>query len=834
MRGDGAVIRAFVETLEGDGRDLFFLCSDPAGERLEAVSARQLWQMCRRWAAAYRQRPEAVVAVFGHMTPAMIAAWLAAAWVGRLPVFIAFPSRKVGPADYARRLDNYRQRFGPCLFVGEESERGLCPDLLTAAALTDDSWRPEAGTGGGTGDVDAPLFVQCGSGTTGLQKAVAITAGQLAAQIDHYRRILALDPARDRIVNWLPLYHDMGLVTAFLLPLLTRTPVLFIDTFEWAANPQWLLRVLERQRGTLCWLPNFAFALLARGEGEYNLGSVRAFINCSEPVSAGAFARFAARHGVDGSRLGVCYALAENVFAVSQTALGTAPEALLLERTALQRRQVVIRGRLRAGEPPPEGAAEAVVFSCGPVIPGMAVRIRARPGEQVGEVDLGGVCAVRGYHNQPPEARDGWLATGDLGFIHDGALYLTGRVKDLIIHNGRNLYPQDLEEVVNGHPEVYPGRVAVAGLWEEGLDSERILVLFEPRETLSLARREQAAGAIRELLDLRFDVPTEVHAVPRMWLRKTSSGKISRRANLEKFLAAHRNTLYLCGDSHVRLFWTAPTAHRNLFERLRATWLGLLWSDNWRQTLPFFLDLAGRAGAGDILVIQAGEPECRTLFPAAADPLARIERSVAGYREFFLTLRRIWPGRLAYMTGIPTHPQNIDNGDAAWPIRGTPEERYRFQEIFYRRMAVTCTELVIHFVDACTPFLEADGFMDPARLADRAHLDPRYRERILVLFEERFGYLNTAPNRSVLADPVWDGRFEHYLELAKERIREMALMSGEPDWAHLVSSGVLDSLAIVELVAMLERVFGFRIDPAAIRRDDFESLTGLYEPKSGS
>ncbi len=824
------MIQQFLKDLNQGDRTVFSICSDPSGHTLERVRSSELLRYQRHWAALFRQRSEEVVAVFGHLNPSMIAAWLAAAGVGKRPVFISHPSRKVSADDYARRLENYRHRFGPCLFVGEPSDRAFCPGLLTdrerSAAEPDDGEIPV-----GTPDGDhRPLFLQCGSGTTGLQKAVAITHRQLSAQIEHYRRELALDPERDRIVSWLPLYHDMGLVAAFLLPLLTGTPVIYLDPFQWAANPEWLLRVLERHRGTLCWLPNFAFSFLGRQAGDYDLGHVRSFINCSEPVSLGAFTRFLSSHPVRADQLSVCYALAEQVFAATQTPVGRAPGALLVDRAALQRRQVRPLGRLHLEtnpSPPPDTAA--VVFSCGKPLPMVEVHIEAAAGEAVGEVWLRGPCTVDGYYQQPAITRDGWLATGDLGFLQDGELYLTGRRRDIIIHNGKNLHPQDLEATVNDHLLVHPGRVAAIGHRQGELESESVLILFEPKRPLTIAERQRLAGEIRERLDLLFDVPSEVVAVPRRWLRKTSSGKMARRANLEKFLAADSTCLHLCGDSHVRLFWTAKNSHINQFDRLRAHWLGLLWADNWQRALPFFIDLIPRLNDRDILVIQAGEPECRTLFANVADPLARIEQSVAGYRQFFLTLRKLWKGRLAYMTGIPTHPHNIDNGDPTWPITGDPRARYRYQALFYQRMAALCSELVIHFLDVCTPFLGADGYLDAARLADRSHLHPHYRDQFIHLLENRFGYLNTRPNRSDDEDPVWDGGYEHYLTLCQKKIREIALLGGEPDWDRLVSSGTLDSLSIVALVAMLERVFSFRIDPATIRREDFESLSTLYQ-----
>ncbi|MEO5345196.1 MAG: AMP-binding protein [Magnetococcus sp. YQC-9] len=808
---------------------LFWLHANANGA-VEAVDVERFGLEARRWAARFAARSEQVVAIFGRMTVSMLAAWFGALLAGRLPTFLSHPSRKITPEDFAQKLENYRSRFGACIFVGETIDRAVCPSLLTPGDPEHPRDRPKIVRP--RLNPDQPLFLQCSSGTTGLQKAVAITSRMLTHQVRAHAGALRLNPETDRIVSWLPLYHDMGLAGVFLPALLTKTPLHLLDTFEWAANPGWLLEVIETRRGTLCWLPNFAFSWLARVGGRYDLQSMRAFINCSEPVSTGAFARFGAAFGVESGRLAVCYALAENVFAATMTEVGEAPGFLYVDRMALARRQLVILAEGQAGGMgdaiPPEGAT--ALFGCGRPVEGVGVRIECRSSEEeVGEILLAGPSAVNACHGQSPPRSDGWFPTGDLGFLRAGELFVTGRIKELIIHNGKNIHPADVEAAAGSYPEVYPGRVVAVGRQDPGVDSEEVVVLFEPSTDLTTEACRLACATLRLRLDALFDMHSVVDCVPRNWLKKTSSGKMARLENLRRYESARQVSVHLVGDSHVRLFWSGPTSHHNRYRRIHGHWVGLLWSKNWQQSLPCFAALVERLGPTDILIVACGEPECRSIFPVDPDPEARIAEAVAGYRAFFGLLKRLWTGRLGYMTGIPTHPLDIDNGDPAWPIRGTPERRYCWQARFYQAMRALTTELSIHFLDVCTPLLGADGYLDPALLCDKAHLSPAHEGVILKALTGRFGHLDLTPNEPAPEEHIWDGSFDHFRALMRLKIRAIQPLIVDADWSQLISGGVLDSLAIVALITMLDRTFGFKLDPARLRRDDFESIERVWE-----
>ncbi len=779
----------------------------------ERVAGSQFEAEVRAWAALLQDVPDRAIPIFGHMHPSMMAAWVGALRAGKLPAFISFPSHKIRPEDYEAKLRNYQDRLKNRFFIGLPGDPISHEVLLTPERLPREGATPVLVPRG----PDDPLFLQCSSGSTGMQKAVAITSRQLQAQLDSYARAIQLDPRGDRIVSWLPLYHDMGLITGLLLPLLTGTPLALIDTFEWAANPALLLHAIQRERATLCWLPNFAFAVLSRLPAGYDLGSMRAFVNCSEPVTREAFHAFARRHGVRPSQLSVSYGLAENVFAVSQTPMGQPPRALSVDRAKYQQGLLQVREQAKPGEPGPE---DHELWSCGPLIPGVEVCLEVENGKDIGELLIRGPTAVPGYFELPPEQdADGWLPTGDLGFMYDGELYCCGRKKDLIIHHGRNVFPQDLEQIANADPEVHGGRTVAVGHHDPGTGSEEIFLLFEPHGFLGLEQRSQVSARLKRKLGVLLDVDASVIPVPRAWLKKTSSGKIARRANLEAYRAAQSRLLHVWGDSHAWIFFG--------LRGFRGTWLGPHTGATIRSHIPRLTEAASQIDPGDIVLLQGGEPECRSLIPVAPDPLQHIAQSVAAYRELFQRLRGAWQGTLAFMTDIPTQALTFDHGDPNWPILGTGEARYRYQELLYRQMAAMCREEGILFLDACTPLLGPDGYMDNTLRVDAIHLDKKHIDVYVRLLEGAFGPVDWEPVPAVPS--AWDGTRPHFEQLARALVRQVAPGRGEPDYQRLVSGGTLTSLAIAELTMRLRETFQVEIPLSEVRRERFDSLDAIFE-----
>ena len=386
-------------------------------------------------------------------------------------------------------------------------------------------------------------FLQHSSGTTGLQKGVALSHAAVLNQVAAYSDALSLRES-DVVVSWLPLYHDMGLIAGFLLPLLQGLPLVLMSPFDWVQHPALLFRAIHDYQATLCWLPNFAYNHCARrirrrdSEG-LSAASMRLFVNCSEPVRHDSHAQFLERFAANGVRagmLGVSYAMAENTFAVTQTPPGRPARLDSIDSSVL-----LTTGYAKA-VPPDDPAAERRV-SCGPPIPGTAVRVldddgRLLDDRHVGQLAIRSDCLLSGYYRRPdlqPFTADGWFLTGDRGYVAEGEVYVVGRSKDLIINAGKNIYPADIEAIVNEVPGVHAGRAVAFGVADEREGTELLAVVAETRaagddERAAVARAIRAAVAHSAAVTVSY-----VHLVGPRWLLKTSSGKIARAANRDKW-----------------------------------------------------------------------------------------------------------------------------------------------------------------------------------------------------------------------------------------------------------------------------------------------------------
>ncbi len=390
---------------------------------------------------------------------------------------------------------------------------------------------------------DAPGLLQHSSGTTGLQKAVVLSHRAILEHVSRYGRAIAANE-QDRIVSWLPLYHDMGLIAAFQLPLALGIPTVQLDPFEWITAPILLPEALSAERGTLSWLPNFAYALMGARLREdelegLSLAHLRMLINCSEPVRAEAHDALLQRLaplGLRSTALAASYAMAEATFAVTQTPPGQRSKELTVSRDALTQGKVVID---------PGSAPTRICVSSGVAIDGCEVRVvdaagDALPEREVGELAIRSLSMFDGYRNRQDltaeVVRDGWYYTGDYGFRHGDEWFVVGRKKDLIIVAGKNLYPEDIENEIATVDGAIPGRVVAFGRYDAETGTEHVCAVAETSvpEPAQQALRERIVAAVQ-----RIDVTlSELHLVPPRWLIKSSSGKPSRSANRDRLLAS--------------------------------------------------------------------------------------------------------------------------------------------------------------------------------------------------------------------------------------------------------------------------------------------------------
>lgn len=514
----------------------------------QAITTRQLADEAHAYAARLAASGigagDLVILVLQHSLDLIYAFW-GAALLGAIPSIFPFLTEKLDPELYRERVKVLVEHSGAKAVITYPEFHPALADLLKGIDCKLFSTADFA-AGNASRALEPPhiqpediALLQHSSGSTGLQKGVALSHQAVLKHLEAYGKSIQLDPTRDVIVSWLPLYHDMGLIAGFVMPIISGTHLVLMSPFEWVKQPAILLEAIAKHHGTLCWLPNFAYNHIARtlrpGQ-QYDLSTWRAAINCSEPVydeSHQAFLQKMQPFGFSPNSLAVSYAMAENTFAVTQTELGAPPRVDTVEIAALQER----------GEAKPAATGKRVV-SCGKPIETVELAIfdeqRSQlPERRVGEIALRSEFMLSGYYKRPDlsaEAmtKDGWYLTGDMGYLADGELFISGRKKDLLIVGGKNVYPQDLEAIANHTPGIHPGRAVAFSVLDERLGSEKVVIVAEAAENADLQKAEQdlRAKIVQEtevtLGDLRF--------VPRGWIVKTSSGKHARRDNREKYL----------------------------------------------------------------------------------------------------------------------------------------------------------------------------------------------------------------------------------------------------------------------------------------------------------
>lgn len=519
-----------------------------AGRADEVSSFRRLLGLAQRYAALYRGRglePGDTLAIVLPHSLDLYAAFAGALLGGFLPSIWSHPSPKTRDADYAEQLAAQLRNAQPRLLVTYTALSASLPE--SSARCTPEDVPPEAPPlpPFEPPDADAVAFLQYSSGTTGLKKGVAITHRALLWQVDTYAEAIQLRED-DRIASWLPLYHDMGLICCLMLPLVHRVPVVAMSPFEWVLRPGMWLRAASEHGATLAWLPNFAYAFLATSVPDAELAGVdlsllRGVVNCSEPILAQSHDEFLRRFGPLGLRpTALCgsYALAENTFAVTSGGFDIPLREEWVDGTALA------RDGYAAPAAPSQTSARRLVSSGRP-LPQTKVEIvdgrgRALPDRRVGEIVIQSPCLLREYHRNPEATRNalrgGRYFTGDVGYLAGGELFVTGRRNDMIIVRGQNLFPQDVEAIVNGVPGVIAGRVAAIGVRNEALGTEDLALLVESHQTEDATRRELAEEIRRRVFAATDVPPRDVRVLPHMWLRKSTAGKISREINKRRYL----------------------------------------------------------------------------------------------------------------------------------------------------------------------------------------------------------------------------------------------------------------------------------------------------------
>lgn len=555
-----ALRRADFETLwegldyaaRGDAGLNFF---SARGELKQILSYRALREQARdlaqRLAGLGLSRGDRMVMI-ADTIPEFCVTFMATQYAGLVPVPVAIPTSLGGRAAYVEQLRHQIEGCGAKLawapddllsFLQEAAE-GLALNLVGGSA--DFGALPTGGADLKPFAKNEPSYLQYSSGSTRFPKGIDIPQSVLMANAFGIGNHGLQVRSGDRCTSWLPFYHDMGLVGFMLTPILNQLSVDYLATRDFARRSLTWLNLISEYGGTLAYSPSFGYDLCVRRlrdstEFRGDLSSWRAAGIGGDMVQPAVLKRFVDAFSPFGFReTAFCpsYGMAETTLAMSFAPLEEVYTLDTISRAALERDRA---------EPAQAGPGSRGFIACGPALPGHELQVRDAAGKplperRIGRIFFRGPSVMRGYFNQPELTREtlspeGWLDTGDLGYLLDGQIVITGRAKDLIILNGRNIWPQDLEWAAeDGIDELRRGDVAAISVENPNEeDAERIVVLVQCR-TSDPEARAKLEREVAAVLQKSMAVEASVVLVPPHGLPQTSSGKLSRAKAKANFL----------------------------------------------------------------------------------------------------------------------------------------------------------------------------------------------------------------------------------------------------------------------------------------------------------
>jgi fatty-acyl-CoA synthase len=505
----------------------------------DIVRWRDLHEQAKAYAAALQARgvrPGDHVALLSPTTRELVTAiqatWLAGATIVVLPLPMRLSSIEEFVAQTRQRIHNADARLcvvDPELAGFVSPEPGDPPMISFTDLATGDAsaWqRPDT-------DRDRLVILQFTSGSTSDPKGVMLPDRVVCANLDAIASAARLDPDDDVVVSWLPLYHDMGLVGILTLTMTTGTALVLGAPQDFTARPGRWMEWLSTYGGTATAGPNFSYALatraLNRAEG-LDLSRLRIALNGAEPIDPDqveAFVRAGERHGLRPGAVFPAFGMAEVAIA------GTFPEPMSGMQTDCVDRRVLETERYAAPvEPGADNSRRLAVL--GRAVPGLEIRIvdpdtgASLRDREVGELEISGTSVTVGYYRRPDANaelfHEGWLRTGDLAYTLDGSLVMCGRIKDVIIVGGRNVFPEDVERAIGDLDGVRAGNVIAFGV-EGDRGRESLVVVAEIKADDRELVRKAVAERVRDVVG----VPAkDIVLVSPGTLPKTSSGKLQR------------------------------------------------------------------------------------------------------------------------------------------------------------------------------------------------------------------------------------------------------------------------------------------------------------------
>lgn len=492
------------------------------------------------------------IAIVADTTPEFIELFFACRYAGLIPFAMPLPVNLGSHAVYVQQLRGILEGSQANValanvdyinFLGEAAE-GLqrlrwvgTPEQLEKLPAPDKTLQ--------SNHPDETAYLQYTSGSTRTPRGVIITERAVMSNLQGIVRNGMGMHSGDRIASWLPFYHDMGLVGMLMTPLVTQVSVDYLATRDFAIRPLQWLRLISRNRCTVAFSQPFGLKLCTLRVRDSDLKDLD--LSCWRVAGIGAemirpdtlrdFAEKFAPAGFNINAFLPCYGLAESTLAVTFSNTGHGFQSLRVDAAALIDKKIAVR--LQA-----DGRKYTEFVNCGRPLPGHTVKVADDAGQElpdlrVGSVLVHGTSIMTGYFNSPEETKNAlqpgnWLDTGDLGFLFEGNLYITGRRTDVIIVNGRNIRAQDVEELAEQQPEVR-AREASAFSITDANDIMTIVLVIECRLT-SVADRQSLTSRLQRLVYMAFGVNCLVELVSPHTLPRTSSGKLSRFAARKGFI----------------------------------------------------------------------------------------------------------------------------------------------------------------------------------------------------------------------------------------------------------------------------------------------------------
>ena len=528
---------------------------DANGNLQTVLPYAQVWQrgqdLAKRLLSTGAKRGDSV-AIIADTDPDFVVLFFACRFAGLVPFALPIPVNLGSHQIYVGQLRGMLNTSKAAIALAgkffinflEEAAQGIeslkwtgTPEELTAL--------PQADVKLQRNTPDEIAYLQFTSGSTRNPQAVIITEHAAMKNLQGICRYgLKMHPA-DRCASWLPFYHDMGLVGFILAPMVAQLSVDFLRTRDFAVRPVQWLRLISRNRCTLAFSQTFGFKLCSLRVRKADLEGLD--LSCWRAAGVGAemirpeilrtFAQKFADAGFNSNAFLPCYGLAEATLAVSFSELDKGFQSITIDTAAMTERGVALRLDVKDRK-------HIEFVNCGRPMPGHQVKIVNSDGEilpdlRVGRVFTLGQNLMRGYLNNTEATNrsmfpDNWLDTGDLGFLLDGNLYITGRSTDVIIINGRNIRAQDIEELTEHEPAIKSRESSAFGITSE--DGTTMVVLVIECRLTSVSEKQALINRLQQQVYKAFGIRCFIELVPHHTLPRTSSGKLSRTAARIGFL----------------------------------------------------------------------------------------------------------------------------------------------------------------------------------------------------------------------------------------------------------------------------------------------------------